>query len=74
LDIPIQGTEAVRSDILRVELDARVILPARPRIVDRRVLRVVVDDVIHAGDEEVIARGRTTQLRKPRAELGRTGS
>jgi hypothetical protein len=55
--VGVERTEVVPPCVLRIELNARVELPARPRISNRRIRSAVVDDVIDAGDEESVDRG-----------------
>ena len=75
--IRIERGEVVPPRVPRIELDAGIELPARPRIPDRRVRGAVIHDVVDAGDEEPIdgrphvGQPHAEMFAEPRRGLGR---
>ena len=65
--VPIERGEVVPPRVTRIELDARIELPARPRIPRPAIRRAVIHDVVDAGDEEPID-GRP-HVGQPHAEV-----
>ena len=75
--VRVELREVAPPGVLRVELDGGVEQPAGPRLARRRVGAAVIDDVVHAAEEEVVERGAHVGqlgdevLGEPRRRFGR---